>query len=70
MIGMLVRFIGRRTFWRINAKDKVYLDNYYKRLARIDGDIEYAKKMTDIEKKKIINMREADFWGRLSNLFN
>lgn len=70
ILSILIGYIGRRIFWRINSKDKIYLENYYKRLAAIDGDTEYAKTMTDVERKKIVNMREADFWGRLANLFS
>lgn len=66
IFGFMVNFIGKRTFWRINKKDKIYLENFYNRLAGIDGDKEYAKKMTDLERKKIITIRQAKFWGSLS----
>lgn len=66
----IVGFIGRRTVWRINKKDEIYLEKFYNRLAGIDGDKEYAKKLTDLERKKIITMRQANFWGRLSDLFS
>ena len=66
----IIGFIGRRTFWRISKKDEIYLKNFYNRLASIDGDTEFAKKQTDLERKKIVSMREANFWGRLSNLFS
>jgi len=66
----IIGFIGRRTFWRISKKDEIYLENFYNRLAGIGGDKDFAKKMTDLERKKIVTNREANFWGRLSNLFN
>ena len=69
LILLIIRLIGKLTFLRINKKDEIYLENYYKRLAGIDGDIEFARKQTELERKKVILMKESRLWERLSNLF-
>ena len=66
IFGGIVGFIGRRTAWRINKKDEIYLENYYNKRVGIDGDTKYAKDMTDLERKKIVTIKEARFWGRLN----
>lgn len=70
LISVWVRFIGRRTFWKINKNDKIYLQNYYNRLATIDGEIEFAKKQTKIKKEEILLMKEIKFYGKISKLFD
>lgn len=67
ILGGIIGFIGRRTVWRINKKDEIYLEKYYKRHVGIDGDTKYAKDMTDLERKKIVTMRQARFWGSLNH---
>lgn len=66
MISILVRFIGRSIFWRINKKDRVYLENYYNSIANIDGEVDFARKQTEIMKEEILLKKEINFYQRLS----
>lgn len=63
LLAAFVKFIGRKTFWRINQKDKIYLKRYYESILKIDGNIELAKEQTKFEKEKILLSREANFWN-------
>lgn len=68
-LSTLIRFIGRRTFWKINKNDKIYLQNYYNKLAGIDGEIEFAKEQTKIKEEEILLKKEIKFYGKISKLF-
>lgn len=70
IIGFLINFIARRTFWRINKKDETYLQNYYNSIAQIDGNTEFAKKQTKLERQIIVQKREVRFWNNVSNFFS
>jgi len=65
MIGGLIRFIGRKIFWKINKEDRVYLQNFHDNIAKIDGNTKLAEKQTKLEKEKIILKREMNFWNRI-----
>lgn len=66
MIGMLIRFIGRKTFWKINKTDKIYLQNYYDHNIHVGGTKKIAEEQTKLEKEKIMLKKELKFW----NFFN
>lgn len=65
ILGKVVRLIGRKFAWKINKEDEIYLQNYYDRLANIDGNLEFARKMTETMKEEILIRKELKFFKRI-----
>lgn len=69
MLGWVVRFIGRRIAWKITKEDEIHLKNYYNECFSIDGNVEFAKQMTDVKREEILLRKEINFFGRMRKLF-
>lgn len=65
MVGKIIRFIGRKFAWKITEKDEIYLKNYHDRLAGIDGNLEFAREMTETKREEILLRKELNFFRKI-----
>ncbi|MDU3597531.1 hypothetical protein [Clostridium butyricum] len=67
ILGRIIRFIGRRTFWRLTQSEKDYLEKYYEKISNIDGDRELAQRETKLKREIIFIAKEERFYSRISS---